>query len=93
MKLMQFKIRDAFFEDDEDLKQGRRRRFKELQLRIKKRIKELYKGNPHAKIESSMPMLPTMPKNIYSAVGKNRNLFKDVNKERAKNYNKEKKDE
>jgi len=34
-----------------------------------------------------------MPKMISSAVGKNRMLFKDVNKERAKNYNKERKDE
>jgi hypothetical protein len=40
-----------------------------------------------------MPMLPTMPKNIYSAVGKYRAIFKDVNKDRAKNYNKERKDE
>jgi hypothetical protein len=34
-----------------------------------------------------------MPKMIASAVGKNRMLFKDVNKDRAKNYNKERKDE
>ncbi|CDW78036.1 UNKNOWN [Stylonychia lemnae] len=93
LKLNAFRIREAFFDDDEDLKAGRKRRFKELQIRIKKRIRELYKGNPHAKIESSIPVLPQMPKMIASAVGKNRMLFKDVNKERAKNYNKERKDE
>jgi hypothetical protein len=37
-------------------------------------------------------MLPTMPKKIASAVGENRKLFKDVNRDRAKNYNKEKVD-
>ena len=89
MKLMQFKVRDAFFDEDEDFEQGRKRRFKELQLKIRKRIKELFKGNPHAKIESSIPVLPTMPKNIQSAVGKNRGLFKDNNKEKAKNFTKE----
>lgn len=33
-----------------------------------------------------------MPKNIYSAVGKYRKLFKDANKEKAKHYNLHKKD-
>ena len=89
MKLMQFKVRDAFFDEDEDFEQGRKRRFRELQLKIKKRIKELFKGNPHAKIESSIPVLPTMPKNIQSAVGKNRGLFKDNNKDKARNFTKE----
>jgi hypothetical protein len=89
MKLMSFKVRDAFFDEDEDFEQGRKRRFRELQKKIKKRIKELYKGNPHAKIESSIPVLPTMPKNIQSAVGKNRALFKDNNKDKARNFQKE----
>lgn len=41
-----------------------------------------------------MPMLPAMPLKIQNAmVGKNRNLFKDINIERAKNYNKPRKDE
>eukprot|EP00347_Sterkiella_histriomuscorum_P008976 403343006 len=93
IKLCNFKIREAFFDDDEDFKTGRKRRFRELQLRIKKRIQELFKGNPHAKIESSIPVLPQMPKVIQSAVGKNRSLFKDSNKEKAKNYNRERKDE
>ncbi len=85
-------MRDTFFEDDEDIAAGRKRRFRDLQLKIRKRIKELYKGNPHAKIESLVPMLPTMPKKIASAVGENRKLFKDFNKDRARNYNKEKVD-
>lgn len=34
-----------------------------------------------------------MPKIIASAVGKNRSLFKDLNKDKAKNFNKERKDE
>lgn len=33
-----------------------------------------------------------MPKKIASAVGENRKLFKDFNKDRARNYNKEKVD-
>lgn len=31
-------------------------------------------------------MLPTMPKNIYSAVGNKRKFFRDDKKERAKHY-------
>ena len=38
IELKTFKIRDAFFDDDEDLEAGRKRRLKELRLRIKKRI-------------------------------------------------------
>lgn len=45
----------------------------------------MYAGDVHAKIESAMPMLPTMPKVISSAVGKYRKLFKDNNKDRARN--------
>jgi hypothetical protein len=30
MKLNAFRIRETFFDDDEDLKAGRKRRFKEL---------------------------------------------------------------
>lgn len=93
IKLNTFRIRESFFDDDEDFKAGKKRRYRELQLRIKKRIIELYKGNPHAKIESSIPVLPQMPKNIQSAVGKSRFLFKDINKDKAKNFNKERKDE
>ena len=87
LKLKAFRVRDTFFEEDEDLKTARRRRFKELQVRIRSRLKELYKGNPHAKIESSMPALPNMPKKIGSALGKSRRFFKDVNKEKARNFN------
>ena len=61
-------------------------------MKIKKRIKELYKGNPHAKIESSIPMLPTMPRRVGMEIGENRKLFKDYNKDRAKNFKKERVD-
>jgi hypothetical protein len=40
-----------------------------------------------------MPMLPTMPKCIYSAVGAKRKLFKDYNKDKARHYNPQKKDQ
>ena len=56
-------------------------------MKIKKRIHELYQGNVHAKIESAMPMLPSMPKQVYSAVGSKRKLFQDKNKEKARHYN------
>ena len=93
LKLKAFRVRDAFFEEDEDLKAGRDRRFRELHVRIKKRIKELYKGNPHAKIQDSMPVLPSMPKKIGRALGQNRRLFKDQNKDRARLFNRQKVDE
>jgi hypothetical protein len=38
-------------------------------------------------------MLPTMPKCIYSAVGSKRKLFKDYNKDKARHYNPQKKDQ
>lgn len=37
-------------------------------------------------------MLPTMPRRIGMEIGENRKLFKDNNKDRAKNFNKEKVD-
>ena len=39
LKLKAFRVRDTFFEEDEDFKTARRRRFKELQVRIRNRLK------------------------------------------------------
>lgn len=49
-------------------------------------------GNPHAKIETSVRMLPQMPKCIYSAVGNKRRLFRDAFKEKANHYSPLRKD-
>jgi hypothetical protein len=37
-------------------------------------------------------MLPAMPKCIYSAVGKNRKLFRDHKKEKGKHFSPKRKD-
>jgi hypothetical protein len=84
--LRTFKVRDNFFEEEEDSGAAKKRRYLDLKRKIKRRIKALFQGSPHAKIESSMPMLPTMPKCIFSAVGEKRKLFKDSMKEKAKNF-------
>jgi dephospho-CoA kinase len=42
LKLSYFKVKDSFFDDEEELEQAKKRRLKELREKIRKRVYELY---------------------------------------------------
>ena len=51
LHLKDFKIKDSFFEEeDQNTEEAKLKKFQMLKEKIKKRIYELYQGNPHAKI-------------------------------------------